>query len=266
VDVISSSVLLRKIATALLAVAILGYLGIATCLYLFQDSLLYFPQHTRVAASQTDFALPRGGGVVLRGWVINPGRPRALLYFGGNGEPIQLLRPSLARWFPTWTVYLVAYRGYGASSGSPSQANLFADAVAIFDHVRARHTSVAVIGRSLGTGVAVYLASRRPVTRVALVTPYDSVARVGQDEFPLFPVALLLHDKYDSMRYAGAVRCPVLLIEAANDELISVAHSERLARAFPRAPRILRIAGAGHNTVQNSPLYAETLEAYFSAV
>ena len=89
--------------------------------------LVYPSRETRIAATETDYALTVTGAE-LRGWVVNPGQPRALIYFGGNGEPLDWLRPVLADRFPGHTSYLIAYRGYGASGGRPSQAALTADA------------------------------------------------------------------------------------------------------------------------------------------
>ena len=129
--------------------------------------------------------------MTLRGWKLNPGKSGALLYFGGNAERLDASRDEFARLFPDRTVYLLSYRGYGASEGQPGEAALFGDALALYDAARARHPRrrYAVIGRSLGSGVASYLASQRPVERLALVTPFDSLAEVAQAHYPVVPGA-----------------------------------------------------------------------------
>lgn len=86
-----------------------------------QDALVYYPTHTRVAATQTDFEVPVGTSGCAVGWRVNSGRRHALFGFGGNAERIEAWREPFAEWFPTRTVYLVAYRGYGASEGEPGQ-------------------------------------------------------------------------------------------------------------------------------------------------
>jgi pimeloyl-ACP methyl ester carboxylesterase len=250
----------RKLLLWLLILVPLAYLGCLGLLYAGQRSLLYFPQGTQVPAAQTDFAL-RDGGVTLRGWVMNPGRSRALLFFGGNGDAVQNLRERLAQWAPQRTVYLLAYRGYGASEGAPSEAALYADALALYDAVRAQHTQIAVLGRSLGTGVAIYLAAQRPVERLALITPYDSVARVAQQRFPMFPVQWLIKDKYESWRYAPQVHCPVLVVEAQADEIIPARSTERLLTTFNPAPQLLRVQ-AGHDSIMRAPAAAQALSAF----
>jgi uncharacterized protein len=246
------------------AILALTWLGAAGFLYLEQRELLYYPRGTRVAAAQTDFSVA-DQGLTLRGWVLNPGQPRALLYFGGNGDAVQEYRELLRQWAPDRTIYLLAYRGYGASDGSPSEQALFADAVALYDAVRGHHGGIALVGRSLGTGIATYLAAQRPAERLALITPYDSIARVAQLRYPLFPVGLLLHDKYESWRYAPQVHCPVLIVEAQNDRTIPARSTERLQAAFSPPPRFVRIDGAGHDSIMRRPDTAAALNGFLGA-
>jgi pimeloyl-ACP methyl ester carboxylesterase len=150
--------------------------------------LVYPGASTRLAADRTDLEL-RVDGVSLRGWEVNAGRERALVYYGGNGEGLDWLVPELSRRFPDHTSYLVAYRGYGASEGTPGERVLTSDALAVFDHAAARHPGgVDVVGRSLGSGVAVQVAVRRPVERLVLITPFDSLVATAADLFPWLPV------------------------------------------------------------------------------
>ncbi len=113
----------RRAGRILLAAAlalVLGYAAIAALVYTRQRSLIYYPGYTRVDAAATDFEL-QVDDVRLRGWQVNPGRTDALVYFGGNAERIEAWREPFAGWFHTRTVYLVAYRGYGASEGEPGR-------------------------------------------------------------------------------------------------------------------------------------------------
>ncbi|MBC3973994.1 alpha/beta hydrolase, partial [Xanthomonas translucens] len=164
------------------AIAAVAYLVVCALLYLGQRDLLYFPQATRVAAAQTDFTLPRSRALRLRGWQLNPGRDKVLLYFGGNAEDLRQARAQLAPLLPGYSVYLLAYRGYGASDGTPNEAALIGDALALYDHVRAAQpqAEIAVLGRSLGSGVASQLAARRPQARRVGVTPLESQAPAPQ--------------------------------------------------------------------------------------
>lgn len=253
---------LLKSAASVLGIVLVIYLGAIALLYAKQRSLLYFPQFTREPVVEPDFSL-EVDGATLRGWVVNPGQPRALLYFGGNAQDLSFGLDTVADWAPGHTVYLVAYRGFGRSTGEPSEAALVADAVALFDFAAARHDSVDVYGRSLGSGVAVQVADLRPVRRLALITPFDSVLRVGQALYPIAPLEWLLHDRFESHLRAPRLRMPTLVVIADRDEVIPPAHSEALVAAFPTPPQVLRLPEARHADVQEFPEYAETLRRFF---
>ncbi|MBS0431224.1 MAG: alpha/beta hydrolase, partial [Proteobacteria bacterium] len=147
---------LGRIALALIAL----YLSFCTYLYFDQRHLIYFPEYARTTAD-TNYSL-RNGNAMLHGWVLNPAKTAALLYFGGNGEDLGAERFTLAKIFADRSLFLLPYRGYGPNAGSPTESAIFSDALALYDGVRADHSRIAVVGRSLGSGVASYLAFRRP--------------------------------------------------------------------------------------------------------
>lgn len=238
------------------------YVLLCVALFALQSRMLYLPQFTRATAAETDFALEREG-LVLRGWRVNPGKPAALLYFGGNAEAIGMQREDFARWFPDRTVYLLAYRGFGASDGSPSEAALKADALALFDHVRAQHTDISVLARSVGTGIGIHLAAAREISRLGLITPYDSLRAVATAHYPWFPVRWLLREPYDSMPLAAQVGWPTLLLIARFDEVIAPAHAERLAAAFPSKPQIVYL-DTDHNGVEQDGRFELALRKFFA--
>lgn len=244
-------------------VLLAGYIAVLALLFVEQRSLLYFPQYTRDPVVEPDFTLAVEGAT-LSGWVLNRGQSRALLFFGGNAQDLSLSLDEVAAWAPAHTVYLVAYRGFGRSTGEPTEAALMADAIALFDHVAPRHDSVDVYGRSLGSAVAVQLAALRPVRRLALVTPFDSVRRLASAFYPWVPVGWLLRDHYDSVGRAPRLAMPTLVVIADRDGIIPPAHADALVAAFPTAPEVLRVPGAGHNDVQDFPEYAEALRRFFA--
>lgn len=245
----------------LAALAVVLYGGICLSLYLGQRQQIYHPEMTWRLGQTPGFELVNDG-VRLRGWVMNPGQRKALLYFGGNGERIEDSREELARWFPDRTIYLVAYRGYAASEGKPSEAALIADARALFDRVAQSHAQVAVIGRSLGSGVAVQLAATRPVERLVLVTPFDSLVRVAASYFPWLPVNALMRDRFESWRYVNDIHCPVLVVQAEDDEVIPAARTMALIHAFKQPPAWQLVAEAGHNDIQDHADYRVSLERF----
>jgi hypothetical protein len=237
----------------------LAYLGLCAALYFAQGSLIYFPQ-ARANVSGTELlSLQRGSDKVL---VTT--RPRdvsdAVLYFGGNAEDVAQGLPDLDAAFPDSALYLMHYRGYGGSSGSPSESALVGDALALYDHLRARHPRVTVIGRSLGSGVAVQLASQRPVARLVLITPYDSLLSLAVQQFPWVPVRLLMRDRFESVRHAPRIDTPTLVIAAEHDEVIPRASTEALLAAFrPGIAKMDVLPGTSHNSLSLSPDYVRLL-------
>ncbi|MFZ2509094.1 MAG: alpha/beta fold hydrolase [Steroidobacteraceae bacterium] len=253
---------------SLLVLALLvtsGYFSLCAWLYFSQRSQIYF-QVPEVNPPGAQSIRLESGAATLKIWVVERPGPRALIYFGGNAEDVSVNLPAFAAAFQDHSLYLVNYRGYGGSTGSPTEAALIADAKAIFDHLRAQYPDIAVIGRSLGTGVAIQLAATRELRRLVLVTPFDSLANVAAAHFPLFPVALLMRDRYDSANRTHAIRCPVLAIIAGNDEIIPRARSEALVNSFPRSQiRVTRLDGAMHNAIDMYPGYHRAVANFLAA-
>ena len=186
--------------------------------------------------------------------------PQALLYFGGNGEDVSQTLPELARTFPDHAIYAMHYRGYGRSGGAPSEAALQGDALALYDLVARSHARVSAIGRSLGSGIAIRVACERPVSRLVLVTPYDSIAALASAQFRWLPVRWLLQDPYESVRVAPAITVPTTLVAAEHDEVIPRANTERLLAAFaPGVATLIVIPDAGHNDLSRQPAYGLAL-------
>jgi pimeloyl-ACP methyl ester carboxylesterase len=250
-----------RTALGLLLAAAVLYGAACAALFFFQRSLIYFPQPAGAGSREVTLKLPGPGGDVLV-----TVRPReggaALVYFGGNAEDVSASLPELAQAFPQRSLYLLHYRGYGGSAGAPTEAGLLDDARALFDKVHATHPDVMAMGRSLGTGVAVRLAAERPVSRLVLVTPYDSLQALAAQQFPLFPVRWLLRDKFESGLHAPRIAVPTLIVAAEHDEVIPRASTEQLHRRFaPGIATMKVVARTGHNTISGSPEYAAALAA-----
>ncbi|WP_255469969.1 alpha/beta fold hydrolase [Pseudoxanthomonas sp. z9] len=241
---------------ALLALPVLAWLALCAGMYAQQRHFIYFPQATRTLVAGTDFELRRDD-LTLHGWRLHPDQADALIYFGGNAERVQDNAADFDRALPDWSIYLLPYRGYGANAGSPDEARLVADALALYDDVRKRHPHgrIAVIGRSLGSAIAVQVAARRPVDRLVLVTPFDSLAAVAGTHYPWLPVRWLLRDRYESVRHLPAHRGEWLLLRAGHDAVVPPAHTDRLVAAAATPPRVIAFADAGHDDLSASPRY-----------
>src|SRR4249919_3370716 len=235
----------------------LMYLSVCGLLYLSQRSYIYYP--TGRNSDVPAFILQRGDArIVVSSNLI--GSDRAILYFGGNAEDVSRAIAPLSQAFPGTAIYAMHYRGYGGSSGTPSERSLVADGIALHGLVARTHPRISIIGRSLGSGVAIQIAASRPTDRLVLVTPYDSIAGLAADRFKLFPVRLILRDRYESWRYARRMTVPTTLIVATQDQVIPNRSSEKLARAFPPGvANLVRIPGADHNNVSDFPGYVAAL-------
>jgi pimeloyl-ACP methyl ester carboxylesterase len=257
-------------------IALLGY-GISLAyVYFDQDELIYMPRPVSaktVAALNADtnvesLRIQTADGNTLSGWLVNTDRAQKkplVLYYGGNAEEVSdMVTTASKNSNAVWA--LVNYRGYGASTGSPSEANLFADSLLVYDALSTRQgidsTNISVFGKSIGSGVAVYVAQQRRVSRVLLATPYDSVTSVAQEKYPFFPVGLLLKHKFDSLSRAKDIHVPVLILAAGDDKIIPVSHAATLAEAFGDYGTYRIIPGAGHNTIVNTPSYNSAVEAF----
>jgi len=161
------------------------------------------------------------------------------------------------------TIYAVNYRGYATSTGQPSEKALTSDALHIYDILEGRHLSIAVIGRSLGSGVATYLAAERKVQKMVLITPFDSVLNVARDRFYFFPIALLLKDKYDSAGKVKQIAAKTLVILAERDQVIAARYSQRLIEAFAKGQVQVKVIGnSGHNDLSNKAEYYRLIESF----
>jgi pimeloyl-ACP methyl ester carboxylesterase len=245
---------MARTVTIFLAVLLLAYLALCAALFAWQRSMIYFPQPRLEGGPASTLHLKVSDAELVLTARQTAG-PKAIIYFGGNAEDVSANLPSFSQAFPGHAIYLHHYRGYG-STGSPTEAALQSDALAVFDHVSKTHSDIAVVGKSLGSGVAVWLASRRPVSRLILVTPYNSIQELAAQRFPYFPVPWLLVDKFESWKYAPQVTALTLLISAEHDEVIPAASTEKLYTRFkPGTAALKMLPGTSHNTVSQHPQY-----------
>ncbi|MBP5970337.1 MULTISPECIES: alpha/beta hydrolase [Pseudomonas] len=242
---------------SLVALIVAAYLVLCAALFVFQRSLIYFPQPGAVDSLDSRLKLSMPDADI---WVTTRERvgPRALIYFGGNAEDASRNLPEFAQAFPEYALYLLNYRGFAGSGGSPSEEAIAEDALALFDQVYASHAQIAVVGRSLGSGVAVRLASQRPVQQLILVTPYNSLEEIAARQYPWVPVKWLLKDRFESGKYAAHIRVPTLLLAASDDEVIPRASTERLLGSFPTGVALLKVVpDSGHNSISERGEYLQ---------
>ncbi len=240
-------------------------------LYLFQGRMIFFPQPTAPANldryADNEIRLQHGD-ISLFGWFfkkrIDADHP-LLVYYGGNAEDVSLNFADLNR-FSAQSFLFMNYRGYGQSQGRPSESALFDDALFVFDQVIASEgidpSHVVLMGRSLGTGVAVHVAAKRRAGGVILVTPFDSLVNVAKAHYPIFPVNLLLRHRFDSAAPAPEIKTPALFLTAADDVIVPPRFADNLRRAWGGATTAAHIEDTDHNTIETSPDYWKAVNAF----
>ncbi|OGA26572.1 MAG: hypothetical protein A3I01_20425 [Betaproteobacteria bacterium RIFCSPLOWO2_02_FULL_65_24] len=253
-------------------------LGFPVLIYFLQERLIFFPQpltqdplQANPGAAIEEVSLVTADQVRLHGWLVKatPAQTTAplLIYFGGNAEEVSWLA-STAGQYAGWSLLAFNYRGYGRSEGKPGEAELFADALQIYDYAarRAGAGRVALMGRSLGSGVAVYLAAQRPVAGVILVSPYDSVESVAKGVYPFLPISLMLKHRFDSLARAPGVKAPLLCLVASADRVIPRPHSERLYAAWGGPRQWREIRPADHDSLAGELDYWRAIAVFLATL
>jgi uncharacterized protein len=174
-------------------------------------------------------------GTRLAGWLMTPREPGphpAVLYFGGRSEEVSWVARDAGTLFPGMTVLAMNYRGYGDSRGIPGEEHMVEDGCMLFDWLGSRRnvdaTRIAVVGRSLGSGVAVQVAKERPASAMVLITPYDSILAIAQRRFRGVPVSFVLKHRFESVKYASLLKAPTYILRAASDDIVPHSHTDQL--------------------------------------
>lgn len=242
------------VATGLL----IGYLVVLGGMFTFQRELQYPLDATRADPATAgitgleEIALTTDDGERLVAWHRPPDGDRpVLVYFHGNagnlsrGIRLQRFRILAGEGYG---FLAVSYRGYGGSTGTPTEAGLHADARAAYAEASRRHGPDRLIayGESLGTGVATRLAVERPVRALVLEAPYTATSDVAAMIYPFLPVHWLMLDQFRSIDIIGRLRAPLLILHGDRDMVIPVTHGERLFAAAPEPKRLVIFTGGQH--------------------
>ena len=234
------------------------YAAVALAAYLGQRKLMYFPDTERVKPADAGLAgveerelkTPDGARVIVWYGRARPRQP-TLLYFHGNGGGLEDRAPRIVRFMAEgWGVYMMTYRGYSGSSGSPTEANNVADARLAYDALVKEGVpprSIVAYGESLGSGIAVRIAAELPVAGVILDAPFTSVVDVAAAAYPFLPVRLLLIDRYETTKYIADVKVPLLILHGERDSVVPVAMGRELARLANEPKRLVIFPNGYHS-------------------
>jgi hypothetical protein len=224
-------------------------------MFFAQRALMYFPERVRTSPAAAglphaqEITLDAADGERIIAWHVLPrdGKP-VVIYFHGNGGALRLRVDRFARLVAEGVGLLaVSYRGYGGSTGRPSEAGLIQDARAAYAYAAERYPGRIVLwGESLGTAVAIALAAEQPVRKLILDAPFTSAADVAAAIYWFLPVRLLMRDTFRSDLRIRQVKMPVLILHGDADAVVPIAYGERLLAMIPGKKQMVRFAGGEH--------------------
>jgi hypothetical protein len=238
-----------------IALLIAVVLAVLAALWVFQRRLIYLPDRSSPSpgsAALEEVRFATDDGLELVAWfvpAVGDSKGSVLMFNGnaGNRSDRLPLGEALAR--KGYATLLVDYRGYGGNPGSPSEDGLAADARAALEYLRSRvdPLRIAYFGESLGTGVAVHLATEHPPRGLILRSPFTSLADVASAHYPIIPTGLLLRDQFDNEEKIGNIAAPLLVIAGAEDRIVPTELSVDLYETANEPKELVVIEGVGHN-------------------
>jgi alpha/beta superfamily hydrolase len=255
-----------------LAILILGWILFCGVIYATQDKIgLPQPKLTEglqfyiksAFSNIEDISIETPDNIKLKGYLIHnstANKSPLMIYFGGNNEQVP---PFFLKSYKGWNVAFINYRGYGLSEGTPTEKNLRYDALTIYDTLFKREDvdkgNIVMAGRSLGTGVAIYVAKERSVQGVILISPYDYIKGVQEDQFPFIPPALI-KNSYNPIELVKSIKVPVLCFIGNQDRLIFPKRSLSLIKEWAGESKIRTIEEANHENIYFSHyIYDDTV-------
>jgi fermentation-respiration switch protein FrsA (DUF1100 family) len=245
-----------KAVKSIVVVALVAYAGFVGLLYFMQRGLMYPGDSRRTApaaaglAQATEELLATADGEKVIVWHVPPREDRpVVIYFHGNGGALANRARRFASLVADGTgLVALSYRGYGGSTGSPSEEGLLNDARAAHAFASGRYPAARLVvwGESLGTGVAVALAAEKDLAKVVLEAPYTSTADIAAAAYPMVPVRYLMKDQFRSDERIARVKEPVLVIHGARDTVIPIEYGRRLYERIASSKRFVDLPNATH--------------------
>lgn len=251
------------------------------CVGAMESRFVFFPDK-RIAETPRDRGLAyeeiyfqTEDGLNLNGWWIpGTGSPLTILWFHGNGGNIshRLDNITLRHDLLGTNIFIFDYREYGRSEGQASEEGTYQDGNAAIRYLRGREdvdpTKIVFLGESLGSAVAVEMATRHDCAALILESPFLSIAEMAKASFPFLPIDSFLQTRYDTLSKIGQVRAPLLIVHGENDEIVPFWHGQRLFEAAREPKEFYSIKRARHNDLYlvGGKAYLETLNRFLSRV
>lgn len=248
-----------KMVFSIVLTAILVYVGVLAFLYLFQRNLTFFPQKSVVSTphelglSYEAVSFRTEDGEDISAWFVPAANPRGtVLFCHGNGGNISDRLQYIGIFHRLeLNTFIFDYRGYGRSSGRPTEEGVYLDAAAAWSYLVSKKgtapAEIVVFGESLGGAVAAGLAHANKPGVLALSCAFTSFPDIASVHYPIFPVRLLSRYHFNTLDYLGGVTCPVLIVYSCEDEIVPCSQALKLSSAVAGPKQLLEIRGS-HNT------------------
>lgn len=252
-----------------IAVALGGYLIVTGAVFLMQRTLLYpsgrlLPELEKAGVEGLQaVTTPTRDGLTLLHWYRPPATPESpvIAVFHGNaghmGDRVPKLGPLLDQGYG---LFFASYRGYGGNPGKPTETDLTEDSRGVLVWLEDQGIGldrIVLYGESLGTGVAVKLATERAVAALVLEAPYTSIAELSQHHYWYLPARWLILDPWDSLARIPEIRAPLLVLHGDQDPTVPLRYGRRLFAAAPEPKAMFEIEGGGHVDLYDYPRVAE---------
>jgi uncharacterized protein len=244
----------------LLNLFLLFYGSLLLFVFVYQKKFIFYPTRAR-HNMQNSIVAPlslTNEEETLQGWIVHSkfAEKKIILYFGGNAEDIFYSIDQFVSFADTAAV-LVHYRGYGTSTGTPGEKELFSDASAIFDHIIARYApeKIFLMGRGLGSAVACHVAAQRRTTGIILIAPFDSLEYLVKRKLPFLPASLILRHKFRTLESVKNIDSPALILYGGQDRIVPPKQTENLIRYMKGPKKLVYLEEAEHNTLEHFAEY-----------
>ncbi len=275
----------KKALLLYLSVILTTFILCVAVIYFLQSAMFFYPYHDAEAyeslQKMEDFqeiTIPHNSGT-LHGWLHRDpqtGSAPLVILYGGNGQNSSAYfrlfeNTGVFHRFQGYDVLFVDYPGYGLSSGKPTEKTLFSAALAVYDFSRTiddTNGKVIILGYSIGTGVATYVASQRSIDGLILLAPYDRGLSLYNDVCNIFhgPLEGLARFKFDSATYARQISVPPLVIASRDDEVIPYTHAVALGQHFPSLKELMILDGIPHDAFFYSSQVLDGIQSYLSSI
>lgn len=256
---------------------LVAYLSLVLLVYWVQSHLVYFPDKQLsntpgvFGLEYTSVGIPTSDGETLHGWWVPVADSKGtVLLFHGNAGNISHRINYLTMFSKLgYNTLLLDYRGYGQSSGKPSESGTYLDAQAAWRYLTETRgiapEHIVLFGESLGGAVAAWLAAKEKPGLLVLASAFTSIPELAAEFYPFLPVRWISHFEYNTLQALQAVHCPVFIAHSPQDDIVAFHHGQRLLQAAHEPKQFLELEG-NHNTgfIFMQPAWKKTLGTFMN--